>query len=367
MRPHLPALTSIRFFAALHVIVVHFGVPTAALGPWWIESFARIGSVGVSVFFTLSGFVLAYTYAGRRASLQGFYWARFARIWPVYLVSLAFALYPFRGLLGRYFDGGGNVMAFWAKFLTLTQAWTLNPSAMSHTSLLNNPTWSLSTEVAFYFAFPLLLWLATRARLRVALGSALVVWLAAMVFRLAFSQAPDVIPGWLTNEVLYKHPVFRAHEFIVGMAFGLWHLKRPRWAESGPLAWFLAVLTLVLLSVGRTAGIPGVLLHSGFLAPAVGALLACLAVGVGPARLLSGRPLVVLGEASYAIYVFHMPVALYLVEAGMVNSSTLHLLATTVVTVLLALLAYRYIEAPARKWLRGLVSPERARIEARVS
>ena len=65
VRPHLPALTGVRFLAAMHVIIVHFGIPTAALGPWWVESFAHIGSVGVSVFFTLSGFVLAYTYAGR--------------------------------------------------------------------------------------------------------------------------------------------------------------------------------------------------------------------------------------------------------------------------------------------------------------
>lgn len=90
VRPHLPALTSVRFLAALYVLVVHFGRHLFNGTP--LADFAYMGSSGVSMFFVLSGFILTYTYEGRPTRPGRFWWARFARIWPVYLLSLALSL-----------------------------------------------------------------------------------------------------------------------------------------------------------------------------------------------------------------------------------------------------------------------------------
>src|SRR5579864_7801332 len=89
-RPRLPALTSLRFFAALHVFVFHMYAMKIASTAGWTRQISSIGYVGVSFFFVLSGFILVYTYAGRQFSAAEFWRARFARTYPAYLFSLLF-------------------------------------------------------------------------------------------------------------------------------------------------------------------------------------------------------------------------------------------------------------------------------------
>src|SRR5215470_13833933 len=92
MRPRLNALTTLRFFAALHVVLFHMRVVgVLPNGPWWYQNFASIGFVGVNFFFFLSGFILVYTYDGPALSAKNFWRARFARIYPAYLLSLVAA------------------------------------------------------------------------------------------------------------------------------------------------------------------------------------------------------------------------------------------------------------------------------------
>ena len=92
MRPRLHALTTLRFFAALHVVLFHMRViGILPGGPWWYQNFASIGFVGVNFFFVLSGFILVYTYDGPSLNVRRFWWARFARIYPAYILSLIVA------------------------------------------------------------------------------------------------------------------------------------------------------------------------------------------------------------------------------------------------------------------------------------
>ena len=87
-RPRIPALTSVRFLAALHVCLFHMYAMRIATGTGVVHRVASIGYVGVNFFFVLSGFILVYTYADRGTSARQFWWARFARIYPAYLFSL---------------------------------------------------------------------------------------------------------------------------------------------------------------------------------------------------------------------------------------------------------------------------------------
>ena len=96
-RPHLRALTGLRFVAAFQVLAYH-GLGTGPQSAWWMRSLVGSGYVGVSLFFVLSGFVLTYTYHDSlrdgTATRGAFVAARVARIYPVYLLSLLVALPP---------------------------------------------------------------------------------------------------------------------------------------------------------------------------------------------------------------------------------------------------------------------------------
>src|SRR4051812_19791262 len=95
--PQLPALTGLRFVAALGVVFYHFGAPVLPSGP--LQALGAGGAAGVTCFFVLSGFVLAYTYLpagsnGLRGTARAFYLARLARIYPAYLLALLCGLGP---------------------------------------------------------------------------------------------------------------------------------------------------------------------------------------------------------------------------------------------------------------------------------
>jgi peptidoglycan/LPS O-acetylase OafA/YrhL len=236
--------------------------------------------------------------------------------------------------------------------LTLTQAWTLSRVSISDTTLLNNPSWSLSTEAFFYLSFPLIIWAAVRLPVRALLTLAFGVWALLLVPQ--WLVAAHLAPTAWTLELVYKNPLFRLNEFVVGVAFGLWYLRRPAWAREARLSWLLVGLLFASLAFGLRVGVPRLLLIDGLLAPVFAALLVTLGSGTGPARWLTAKPLVALGEASYAMYMLHYPVALYLVELGLRVGSATHFVATTAATILVSLLAYRFVEDPARRWLRGV-------------
>src|SRR5579875_2310310 len=95
VRTEIPALTSLRFFAALWVVLFH--IRELGLwpgGPLPYRALVRVGYLGVSFFFVLSGFILVYVYAGRHIPKGRFWQARFARVYPAYLFSLLIFL-PF--------------------------------------------------------------------------------------------------------------------------------------------------------------------------------------------------------------------------------------------------------------------------------
>lgn len=92
----LDAITGLRFFAALHVVLFHYAVRTLGATSAVAGHVVSFGFVGVSFFFVLSGFILAYSYAPRAAegavAPRPFYASRVARIYPLYLAALLIAL-----------------------------------------------------------------------------------------------------------------------------------------------------------------------------------------------------------------------------------------------------------------------------------
>ena len=171
-RRDFPALTGLRFFLALWVILHHLTGPgqkleaTALLLPHGLFTLIRGGYQAVTTFFVLSGFVLTRSYAAtlwnQRNTLR-YALGRAARVYPVYLLSLA-VVAPFI-LADQTPDKAGYVAAH----LLLVQAW-LGAIPVNW----NTPAWSLSCEMFFYAVFPLAALFIRRANWRsIALAAAL--------------------------------------------------------------------------------------------------------------------------------------------------------------------------------------------------
>jgi peptidoglycan/LPS O-acetylase OafA/YrhL len=384
-RPQLDALTSLRFFAALHVVLYHgedYLLPSLADHPA-LRNLIYSGPNSVGLFFVLSGFILTYTYLGPAAEgrlKRGSFWAaRFARVYPVYFFGLLVAA----PLAAAGFVRGGATLGRFAAVvgveLTLVQAWT-----PQFALAWNGPGWSLSAEAFFYLVFPFLVPLLWPLRRRGLLLALLAFWLLAQVGPGLYAHAPP--GGWLggwtpsaefwsasVNGVPYHdwgspwytllqyNPLGRLPEFLFGAAVGRLYLLRP--TGGWPAAWSLAAVAAAVALLGALAYSPAPLrqslyFHNGLLTPLHGALIYGLARGSqgAVARGLSLRPLVLLGEASYALYILHMPLK-ELLEAAVRNCigdlpGVPFFTGYAAMAILGSVGVLRVIEEPARRLLR---------------
>ncbi len=121
--------------------------------PHPVTVFLEHGELGVALFFTLSGFILFYTYQGNLQTsrdLYKFFVARFARLYPVYLLAIVISA-VLQGRLPR----GQELLIF-----PLLQSWVPAISKFGYTWIIQ--AWTLSVEAFFYCCFPLVLLLFRR-------------------------------------------------------------------------------------------------------------------------------------------------------------------------------------------------------------
>ena len=367
------ALTSLRLFAALAMVFSH----VAAVSSFPFEWMNRVPlSQGVSFFFVLSGFILSVTYdkADLKRHSGSFYWARFSRIYPLYLTSLMLAVVirlvvlPHTGLtlqiVASSLLGEGLMVQSWFP----RGLWPLN-----------GVDWSVSTEVFFYAIFPLV------KRSRIAF--ALVAMAAASALIGCF-----VIGAWygLTSgtdvgsfyRILSPNPLVRSVEFLLGVWLGSRFARRSTALgdrRSGVIVWSVfeiaALLACYVLSAydfrawvhpaldGSYEGAWKTLLLCSGGAPAFGAMIWVFAFERGiVSRCLRWHVLVFLGAASYSLYLFHELLFELLMHLnalplyGAVPASQSAIVTTGLFCVLLgsASAGYLFIERPMRNWLRAL-------------
>src|SRR5215471_20792503 len=313
MRPRLHALTTLRFFAALHVVLFHMRVVGILPGgPWWYQNFASIGFVGVNFFFVLSGFILVYTYYGPQLSPPKFWRARFARIYPAYLLSLIvaapFFFFAIRNLDLPFFTWSKQHLVLACVLtLALLQSWVPNAALT-----WNSVCWSLSVEAFFYLVFPFVLLHGKKLSektLFLCLGA---FWLVSLGFSFSYvhfhPDGIDKINSGETNlfwkNVLSFNPVVRLPEFLVGMFAGKLFLARSSEKQPGTtliIAGLLGFAVVILLA----PHIPNPILSVGILSPAFAAIIYGAALQPKWTSFLAFPVLVLLGEASYSLYLLH--------------------------------------------------------------
>ena len=348
-RNELKPLTSLRFVAALLVFVYH-----APLAQPFAHDHA-LGQAGVGFFFLLSGFILTYTYGGAmntQGAIARFYAARFARVYPAYLVSIALAL-PVVALYGSLaWDKAPPAVraeALAAQLLAV-QAWF--PREEIYLGI-NSPAWSISVEAFFYALFPLLigsLWrsFATAGARAVLVAAALTWGCAAAVF--AIPHHADV---WTT----YIFPPVRLVDFVVGMLLGIAFLRGYR-LPGAATTWELTAVGAVGAAIMAIPHVPAGLQYSLLALPCWAALIAIVALRRGAvSRLLSHRAFVRLGEISYAFYLVHLSV---LIVTEHVLPSAIVSVVALAVSLGAAWLLQAGVERPLRAVIRGRAAPSAA-------
>jgi len=343
----------------LSVVVYH-------LFPHWLPG----GLGGVDIFFVISGFVVTAATASRPAAsfpalIAGFYARRAVRIVPALVVVLlctwvaATLLVPVRILAGTS-SGTGLGAFFGVSNIVLATA----PDDYFALSSKMNPflhTWSLGVEEQFYLVFPLLLWLALRRRRSLPWGT--------LAFVAAASLASLGLYARLSAEAsklaFYLMPA-RFWELGSGvllfLALPLWEERVRRlpgaWAAALWIASFLAVLFFLVRLPGPHLHIPALILPTGGAAGLIA--LACARPADFPARLLAGRGPVVVGLASYSIYLWHWPV-LVTMRWTIGDEGVLKPLLAASLAVAFGTLSYLYVEQPVRRAFRaGTLSLRRA-------
>ncbi len=356
-KPQLPALTGIRTLLAIFIILFHFTPPHLGLLYPIIDS----AYIFVGYFFLLSGFVLTYNYADRALTLnkRDFWLARFSRLYPIYILVLVIST---RMLLDEY--NARPHAEFWSGILLtpfLLQGWSPVLATFG-----NTVAWTLSCEVMFYAAFPFLLyfwatrmhWMESRSRL-ILLFFAL--WAIGLVPHVLYTWLnPDHLAAaadrytstYLLRFLKYTPPPYIC-TFLAGVTLARLHALLPFTPRQRLL---VAVVALTLLGIffytGLSKQMPYIYMHGGLIVP----LFALLTLGLaGPnliASLFSIRPLVLLGEATFALYLLHFNVFILIHNNHL--PERLHLThldpwLSYVALLLLAYVAYRFVENPARK------------------
>jgi len=345
---NFPALTGVRFFAALAVLLFHYGAGfSARLGaPVFISNILRNGMLGVTLFYVLSGFIVSHAHHGfvpTRDALVRFYLGRVARIYPVYLLALVLACIAPIAVL---------TVPEAIKVLTLVQSWT--PPEASTGYLWITQAWSLSTEWFFYLVFPFL-WYGMRQMSSGANLALLLVLSIAIVGLGTAAIAPGVVvPPLVGHGVSLWIPSYRITEFLFGIC--LYRAFAARTFTLGRHGSSLAECGVAFLMLAVMATAASSQAQSVFSLLA-GLLIILLAQGQGIlSKGLSSRGIVLLGGASYGIYIFQGPVRKICAKF---LPTPFDQVLSPLATITLSIAVFLYFEKPARTWILRLYPTHR--------
>lgn len=367
-RFYRPELDALRFCAFLAVYICH-SIPNSVVAGTshsesnvWIRLLAGVkdaGNFGVCLFFMLSAFLITELLRREQAAygrihVRAFYLRRILRIWPLY-----FGITTIYALAGYHFHAmrmePGRILAYFA----LAGNWYIAQHPWIQTPLRS--LWSISVEEQFYMAWPLLVRLGgVRALVQ---SSILVIPVSFLAITIASADrvyAYNTV--WLNSLVQFQ---FFAWGALLALALSgdIPEIHRSiRWVSvlAGLSLWMLSAFTTGIKRPGSATS--AMQFCFGYLLVAVGCLLLlCAALGTSQQRIPGWA--VYLGKISFGLYVFHETAFLIVDEAEkhafmsaapfaawgsqhFVMALALNKIAALGITILLAILSYRFWEGP---------------------
>jgi peptidoglycan/LPS O-acetylase OafA/YrhL len=364
-KERLPALTGLRAFAALNIVFFHFG------NPKWFGPFAPVvdnGFTSVSFFLLLSGFVLAYNYSDRaqkgQLSTRNFWVARVSRLYPIYL----FALVISTGMLMQEWHARSHTQFAWGVMLTpmLLQGWSPSLS-----TFWNTPAWTMCTEAFFYLIFPLVILWKRPKRPGALVGILLGLWCLGMVLPglyMGLHPDGDLHPGRYTDafwmRALKFSPPPHVPSFLFGIVLADLDALIPRAARKRLLFGALGMAGIyTMLYFGDL--FPYVMMHDGLMMPLFALAVLGLA-GKNPIASFFGFfPFVAVGQASYCLYILHFSLWNMIHDSNILTRLGLAKFDPWLsygLLVLAAVLAMKWIERPAQRWIKTWLLPQPAKL-----
>jgi peptidoglycan/LPS O-acetylase OafA/YrhL len=345
----LANLDLLRLVLALSVLLFHYvflGPLKSDIGyPVWpaLAPLVRYGYIGVSVFFCISGFVIAWSSSGRSAS--AFLAARLSRLYPAYLACVCLT-----GLAMIVWHGASPAL-----LLRIVANLPMFPGVLRQ-HFIDPVYWSLVTEMRFYFWTFLLiaLGLFERHQLAICLG-----WLL-------LAALDGVLPYLLGSVLITPYAAY----FVLGITtYRLWRYgATPIWLALAALALLLAVRTewAAAVALGYEDGLPGLFVPW----QAAGVFLA--GFGLFLLAVLMHRPIlpaalcIAAGGASYPLYLLHDEIGFALFSLpGVAQAPRVALVVIIAVTLGLSLLVWWVVERPGVPALRRLLQALEPRLAAR--
>ena len=347
---NLTALTSIRFLAALRVAMYHL-VKWDNHSYWWRGLMGTPASV--SYFFVSSGFLLTYTYGARfdrdEINYRKFWLGRCVRLLPVYFLGL---LVAFPVLLRTHAVAPGKM----ALTIFLLQSWS--PGSALY---WNPPAWALSNLAFCYLSLPFLLRATRHFSQTVCVISAAAAWAASLTLSFAYLHLnPDglthidstTVAFWLY--VLKYNPLSHIPEFFIGVLAARLFTTTGGFSRTQADFAFIFSTAVILIILLFGYSLPYPVTHTGLLAPLLAVLIASIASGAFIDKVLKPNWFVLLGQSSFALYMFHAPLLIFTAwyfanrtELGHVG----HLVEVAVIVVL-SLALYQWVEVPLTAKLR---------------
>jgi len=356
--PRTPLRADIQVLRAIAVLLV--------IGFHFWPSFVPGGFVGVDIFFVISGFLITANIVSEIKATGGLrlgaFWARRARR----LLPLAYFVILVTSVMVFVFEPSSRWDAFIRQAIASTiyyENWALIADATDYLAGDAAPTalqqfWSLSTEEQFYIVWPLLLVggvMVTRSQRRISATLVMAFVIAAVTIA---SFALSVVGVGRRDPAAYFSTLSRAWEFGLGGLVAVRVARRPSlkvsWAPAGVIAaltmtgWACIGASVVLLKPytpfpGLWAALP----TAGTATVLLGAWQASVPILLRPALDLATW----LGDISYGLYLWHWPlITVYPYVAHKSHAAELDKVGLLALTVGLAQLTTRYVEAPVRGW-----------------
>lgn len=339
---YLPSLDGLRALSILMVVGSHVLIGQNVHNTFLYSLFN--GALGVSIFFTISGFIITtllmkeqiYT---KNISLKKFYIRRFLRIIPLAYLFLIVLI-----ALNQIFKLGVSFSGFLLSFLFLKNF------VGSETDPATTHFWSLSVEEQYYLIFPFIF--KQNRKLYLVLGIALILFIIPVIVWLHFHIA------WLSKNILFNYLfiiVYKLPLILIGSIFSILFFSYSEGFKKYSSSAFSLIILAAIITLNSDFAV--IARFKGFLYTNVitGVLIACL-IGINlfesrsfVFKLLNHKFVILIGKLSFSIYVwqqiftFDVPWAK---ASWWLSSVTFNLSALFIV----AYLSYNYYEKPFLKW-----------------
>lgn len=370
--PYITTLTPLRGIAALLVVIFHSNLMLETFLPPGITGIVGQGWLWVDFFFILSGFIMLYVYgnsfekAVNKSNFTKYFWARFARVYPLNLITLAVAL-----ILAIYIRSIADGLDPF--FQAMLDPWAAPASLVFLQGMhlfdaapLNTPSWSLSTEWWMYMIFPFLVpFFSTLKRNGIALILLVLVFAyLALIYLIGPISGP--FGGSNTLNLVADFGFLRC---MVGFVLGMWihQLFKGNTGKSFFEKDFVFIFSFVAILVCMHFQVHEMITLIFFCTTILSATYNHGEIK----KFLDTKPLQRLGDWSFSIYMTHVLIiyVFWIVEiredpkyfadiralftkAPDYTQGLISLLILVTTTMIISWLTYKFVEIPSREYLK---------------